>query len=117
VAAAGGLIVEVLPDADEAAVARLEENASRAGAVSRLLEEAGVTGLVDALFAGLDVEVRQRQDLRYRCRCSRERLAQHLILLPAADRAELRLADGRIEAECVFCGNRYDFALHELEPM
>lgn len=117
VAAAGGLIVEVLPDADEATVARLEENASRVGAVSRLLEEAGVNGLVEALFGGLAVEVRQRQELRYRCRCSRERLAQHLILLPAADRAELRLADGRIEAECVFCGNRYDFGLHELEPM
>jgi molecular chaperone Hsp33 len=117
VAAAGGMIVEVLPDADEGTVERLERNVKRVGTVSRLLESEGMAGLVETLFAGLDVDARGRLELRYRCRCSRERLAQHLIVLAAEDRESLRLDDGRIEAECAFCGNRYDFGRHELEPM
>jgi len=117
VAAAGGLIVEVLPDADSGMVELLERNVARAGAVSRLLESSGMAGLVETLFAGLDVDSRGWLDLRYHCRCSRERLAQHLIVLSAEDRESLRLDDGRIEAECAFCGNLYHFSRHELEPM
>jgi molecular chaperone Hsp33 len=117
IAAAGGLIVEVLPDAAEGTVERLERNVARVGTVSRLLESAGMNGLLEALFAGMDVDVRERAALRYRCRCGRERLAQHLVLLSAEDREYLRLDDGRIEAECAFCGNLYHFTRHELEPM
>jgi molecular chaperone Hsp33 len=116
VAAAGGMIVEVLPGAAEHAIAALEANIRGLDGVSRRIESGGLAGLANALLAGLDPEVRETRPLRYRCRCSRERLRQHLILLSADDREHLRHEDGATEAECVFCGEIYRFSAGELRP-
>jgi molecular chaperone Hsp33 len=116
VAAAGGMIVEVLPGAPEETVARLEENIAGIRGVSHLVEEGGAPHVVETLLSGLDREVKEITPLRYRCRCSRERLLRHLVLLSAADRDPLREADGAIEADCVFCGARYRFTPDELVP-
>jgi molecular chaperone Hsp33 len=116
VAAAGGVIVEVLPGAPDDVVARLESNLAGIAGVSWLLEEGGVDRVLDAVLAGLDREVKEIGPLRYRCRCSRERLHQHLVLLPEEDRDYLAEEDGAIEADCVFCGNHYRFTPEELVP-
>jgi molecular chaperone Hsp33 len=52
--------------------------------------------------------------LRYRCRCSRERLLQHLVMLTEEDREYLRAEDGTIDADCVFCGTHYLFTGEDL---
>lgn len=119
VAAAGGMVVEVLPGASGEAVARLESNiADIAGirGVSHLLEEGGSAHVVEQVLAGLDRETKEVRPLRYRCRCSRERLRHHLILLSTEDREYLREDDGTIQADCAFCGTRYRFTPEELEP-
>jgi molecular chaperone Hsp33 len=59
-------------------------------------------------------EVKEEQPIRYRCRCSRERLLQHLAFLSADDRDYLRREDGTIDADCVFCGTHYIFTPEEL---
>jgi molecular chaperone Hsp33 len=121
VAAAGGMLVEVLPGAPEEAVARLESNlavVSGSRGISHLIEEGGAGHVVEQVLAGLDREVKEIRPLRYRCRCSRERLFHHLRLLPAEDRAYLRADrpdhDDVIEADCAFCGARYRFTPEEL---
>jgi molecular chaperone Hsp33 len=116
VAAAGGLIVEVLPGAPEETVARLEANIAGTEGVSRLVEAGGSELVLETLLAGLGPEVKETSELRYRCRCSRERLLRHLVLLSAEDRDHLRDPEGAIEADCVFCGTHYRFAPGELQP-
>jgi len=64
----------------------------------------------------MDREVRETQALRYRCRCNRERLLQHLVLLSDDDRDHLRGEDGTIEADCAFCGSKYVYTPAELVP-
>ena len=114
IASAGGMVVEVLPGASEACLARLEANLAALPGVSHLLEEGGTERVVEAVLAGLDREVRQVSPLRYRCRCSRERLRHHLVLLPPEDLASLQEEDGTIHADCVFCAERYRFTPEEL---
>jgi molecular chaperone Hsp33 len=116
VAAAGGVIVEVLPGASDAVLSRLEANLSGMAGVSWLLEDGGVDRVLDAALEGLGRELKETVPLRYRCRCSRERLFQHLVLLSADDRDYLAEEDGTIEADCVFCGNHYRFTGAELAP-
>jgi molecular chaperone Hsp33 len=114
VAAAGGMVVEVLPGASEESVARLESNIAGIRGVSHLLEEGGATHVVEQVLAGLDRETKEVRPLRYRCRCNRERLRHHLVLLPAEDREYLREQDGTIQADCAFCGTQYRFTVEEL---
>ncbi len=118
VAAAGGMLVEVLPGASEEAMARLESNLAAIRGISHLIEEGGAEHVVEQVLAGLDREVKEIRPLRYRCRCSRERLFDHLRLLSPEDRAYLRADrpdhDDAIEADCAFCGARYRFTPEEL---
>ncbi|HEX9944407.1 MAG TPA: Hsp33 family molecular chaperone HslO [Thermoanaerobaculia bacterium] len=114
VAAAGGMVVEVLPEAPEETVARLESNIAGIRGVSHLLEEGGAEHVVEQVLAGFERETKEVRPLRYRCRCSRERLHRHLVLLSAEDRDYLKDDEGSIEADCAFCGTRYRFTPEEL---
>ena len=114
VAAAGGMIVEVMPGAADEVLDKLESNISGIRGISELLEEGGTPHVVETVLAGLDREVKEASPLRYRCRCSRERLLQHLVMLSAEDREYLRREDGTIDADCVFCGTRYLFTPEDL---
>jgi molecular chaperone Hsp33 len=115
VVAAGGMVVEVLPGAPEETIALLESNIAGIRGVSHLIEEGGAEYVVEQVLAGLDREVKEVRPLRYRCRCTRERLLGHLTLLPVEDRDYLRADDGAIEADCTFCGARYRFSPEELQ--
>lgn len=114
VVAAGGMVVEVLPGAPEGTISRLEENIAGIRGVSHLLEEGGAGHVVEQVLAGFDREVKEVRPLRYRCRCNRERLRQHLVLLSEEDRDYLREEDGSIEADCAFCATHYRFTPEEL---
>jgi molecular chaperone Hsp33 len=114
VVAAGGMVVEVLPGAPEETVARLESNIAGIRGVSHLIEEGGAEHVVEKVLAGLDRKVKEVRPLRYHCRCSRERLLDHLAGLPADDRDYLRADDGAIEADCAFCGARHRFTPEDL---
>src|ERR1700730_6710535 len=67
VAAAGGLIVEMLPGGAEQTVAQLERNLAGMAGVSWLLDEGGMERVLATVLAGLGPEVKETQPLRYRC--------------------------------------------------
>lgn len=115
VAAAGGMIVEVLPGASDEAISSLQDNIARVRGVSHLIDEGGIPNVLETVLSGFDRELKEVRPLRYRCRCSRERLLRHLILLSASDRDYLREGDGTIDADCVFCGEHYRFTPEELQ--
>lgn len=115
VAGAGGMILQVLPAADETALATLETNLERIAGVSRLLEEGGLEEMRAELLAGLEPETTETRSLYYRCRCSRERLLRHLAVLGPEERDDYTLDDGSIEAECLFCASKYVYRPEELE--
>lgn len=48
------------------------------------------------------------QPLRFGCTCSEERVRQSLSIYSAKDIAKMTTAEGRITADCQFCGAHYD---------
>lgn len=117
VVGAGGVIVEVLPGAGEDLLDTLEANIRQLpGGVSRVLEEGGLDRMLEIVLAGLGPRVVEERTLHYRCRCSRDRLKRHLVLLSDEDRENHALDDGSIEAECLFCGEKYLYPPEELTP-
>jgi molecular chaperone Hsp33 len=120
VAAAGGMIIEALPAAGAEVLDRLERNLAAVtqmrGGISRLLEAEGPEAVIATFLAGLEPVTQRDRPLAYRCRCSRERLRRHLVMLPPEDRAYL-YEDGKVIADCTFCGERYTFIdLEQDEP-
>ena len=114
IAAAGGLIVEALPGTDGEVLDRLERNIRSIEGVSFLLASGGVPRLERTVLEGLDREVVETQALEYRCRCSREGLLEKLIPLAERELETLLDEDGRCEATCAFCNERYLYTADEL---
>src|SRR6185369_972270 len=114
VVSAGGMIVEALPGAPDSVIDALARNAAGSPGITDLLETGGLPHVVDTLLADLDREVKEISELRYRCRCGREKYLRHLLLLPADDRDYLLAEDGSIGTDCVFCGAHYHFTAEDL---
>jgi len=115
VQAAGGLVVQLLPDAPSDAAERIGANVDALGAISRAVE-GGRTAeeiVADAL-AGYAPRTLERRGLRFRCTCSRRRLASVLASLPPAELRAMREEDGQAELVCRFCARRYLFRAAEL---
>lgn len=88
VKAAGGYLIQLLPGAEEALAAELEQSIQAAGAVTAMLE----TGMepeqmLQKVLGNLEFTVLQTQPVEYRCYCSRDRVRSALVAL---GREELR---------------------------
>ncbi|MGO0122166.1 Hsp33 family molecular chaperone HslO [Desulfothermobacter acidiphilus] len=118
VRAAGGYIVQLLPGVEEAVASQLEANVAAVGSVSRLLAE-GCTpeDLIERLLQGFSPTILARQSFAFACDCSRERLAEVLMLLGREELEALLVEQGQVEARCGFCNQVYRFSREELEEL
>jgi molecular chaperone Hsp33 len=114
VAAAAGVLVQCLPGGDVAAVGRARERL-RAG----VLHAALAGGTTDAvalarLVSGAELAVLDTRPVRFRCRCSRERVTSALLLCGAEELEAMKREDGGAEVTCNFCATRYRLDQGEL---
>ncbi len=115
---AGGFILQLMPYAEEAVIARLEDNLRRFPSVTAALE-AGDTPeqMLGILLDGLDMEIGESMDMRYHCDCSRKRVERAMISLGKKEIEEM-IAEGKeVEVGCQFCNKKYKFTVEELERL
>lgn len=119
VESAGGIIVEMMPEAPAAVVAKLEKNFAERKSLSSVLAEGGsVADIVQMYLRDFQlVELDHPHDLAYRCRCSKERLANALTLLGHLEVERLIEERQPAEAKCEFCGRNYILEIHELRDL
>lgn len=115
---AGGFIVQLMPDATDETIERLEENIQSLRPVTEMLDEGmSPEELLGELLSGMEWHVLEKSDVAYRCDCSKERIVKSLIALPKEDLQEM-IDDGKpIEVRCQFCNDRYEFSVEELRTM
>ena len=115
--AAGGFLLQPLPDADDAVITRLEENLKGVRSVSHMVE-AGLDakGIIAELLKSFEVEYLSETELAFRCQCSKKRIESVLMSLGADDLQSL-IDDGHAEVCCHFCGEKYEFLQEELERL
>ncbi|MDO4546173.1 MAG: Hsp33 family molecular chaperone HslO [Bacillota bacterium] len=129
IGAAGGLIIQMLPGAEEGAVDALEKLVadmeplttviSRVVDKNRTATEAGLVRLLlEELFHEMPEEYKpeplEARDINWACDCSYERLEQVLMTLGAKELKQIIEEDGRAELQCQFCLKKYEFDKAEL---
>ena len=113
--AAGGVIAQLLPGADEKTIGTLEARAQAMPPVTAQIDAgATVEDLIGSLAGDLEVRFTREYGVAFTCTCSRERVERALLGL---GRDELRkMADEKAQAEaiCEFCKTAYVLSRDEL---
>ncbi|HTU71511.1 MAG TPA: Hsp33 family molecular chaperone HslO [Candidatus Baltobacteraceae bacterium] len=118
VLAAGGVIAQVLPGADDRAIAALEERALAMPPVTKLISEgADAHALLHALAGSLELRAHRALEIRFACTCSREKVEAALLSMGAGELRALAAERSESEAACEFCKKRYIFTSDELREL
>ena len=132
VKAAGGMIIQMLPDAKEAAADALEAMIADLAPITTLVEEAEAAGagktpegvlqtMMEQIFGQMPEEFRvetlEFRDIRWECDCCEERLEQVLMTIGEDDLSEIIREDGQAELVCQFCEKKYFFDKAHLESI
>lgn len=114
--AAGGFIIQVLPDISEETLGLLETRLLGLPPVSQLLEQnPDVRALMNMVMEGLDPVVTETLEPVFECGCSRSRMEQALISLGEQEIHEMIHEDNGAEITCHFCLSAYRFSREEME--
>lgn len=144
IGAAGGMIIQMLPDAQEEAVDALEKmigampplttlisglsgssdpeidrpaEAASADAENQAASER-LAALLQEIFKDVpeeyQPEILAEREIRWECDCSRERIESALLTIGRRDLTEIIEEDGEAELQCQFCCKKYHFNKDEL---
>ena len=115
--AAGGFMIQPMPDADEEIISKLEANLQKLRPVTTMIDEGkDAKEIILEIMSGFDMEFLTTTDLAFKCQCSKERL-EAVLLNWNHDDMELLIADGQAEVCCHFCGEKYHFTKEELQHL
>lgn len=115
--AAGGFLVQALPDATDEALAKIEANINALGPISAYLaDNPQAEGLIERLMDGLTYSEVYAGTPKFACTCSKERFENILCSLQEADKKEL-LQDEQTELVCHYCNEKYIITKDELKEL
>ena len=132
VKAAGGMIIQMLPDATEECISALEKWLPEMPKISELADKVSqdadgrsmdsiMEEYLRAAFLGMPEEFQimplDTLDIGWKCDCSEERLEQVVKSLGAKEISDIIEQDGQAELTCQFCGKSYHFDKEHLERL
>ncbi len=116
--AAGGFIFQLMPGTPDEIITKLEERIKTIEPISILIER-GLTPeqILEELFGKGELKVLETMPVSFECNCSKERFANAIVGLGAAEITAMIEEDGQAEAHCHFCNEKYLFSKEELEEL
>lgn len=116
--AAGGLIVQAMPGAEDAALERLENNILGMGSISDIMARSkDLESVLGTIMGDIGYDIIGQSSLAFRCTCGRERLAAILSNLSREELVETVEQTGKLEVSCNFCSKVYHYDLAEIEAI
>ena len=111
--AAGGLIIQLLPNHSEEDIEYVEAIQKRLLPISTMIDSGqSLEDILNDLFE--DAEILDNREIHYHCDCSKERFMEGLLTLRREDLKEV-LQDQEVEVKCEFCNKKYKISHQELE--
>jgi molecular chaperone Hsp33 len=109
--AAGGLFLQVMPDADDATIGRIEEQVVSLPSIGTLLaQEMTPTDLVSRYLEAFSPRFIGQREVAFFCHCSRDQIRNVLTLLPKDELEDIQVnGPFPVEIRCHHCNTRYTF--------
>lgn len=113
---AGGLIIQMMPDAIEEDIEKTEAMLKKLAPMSTLIKESDtLIDIVSNLYD--DVKVLEEQPIEFRCHCSEATMKRVLTTLSKKERMAMIEEDHGCEITCNFCNERYQFSEQQLRDL
>lgn len=115
---AGGFIVQLMPDATEEIIEKLEANLAQVTSVTGLLDQGDTPEMIlEKLLGNLDLEILDRLDTRFYCNCDKVRVGKVLISLGKEELQSMIDEGKEVQLNCHFCNTDYTFSVEELKEL
>jgi molecular chaperone Hsp33 len=106
---AGGYLLQALPGAADETLDALAETVETLPSPSAMVRAGLSAGdIVARLLSGHSPVAIDGHDVRFQCRCSRDRATRAVVAMGRTEIEEALALEGRIEAVCEFCATRYE---------
>ncbi len=107
---AGGVMIQLLPGAEDEFIDRLMERVPCLSNVSHMFSEGkSNTELLSEIMGDIEIDIFDEIDCSYHCDCTEERVERALISLGKGELESIINEAKPIEVGCQFCGKKYVF--------
>ncbi|MBM7646443.1 molecular chaperone Hsp33 [Scopulibacillus daqui] len=116
--ASGGFLIQVLPGASDTLIDKIEQRLTEIPPISKLIESGQTPeDLLDTLFGEGHYKVIDKMPVKFKCQCSKEKIANALIGLGKEEIKAMIEEDHGAEASCHFCRETYRFSEDDLQEI
>lgn len=114
----GGLLIQLLPGADDDTIAKLEKNIAELDSVTTMLAKGMSTlDMCKQALRGFEVEQLDEFEVKYKCGCSKEKIGALIESMPSVEIEQMIEEDHGAKASCHFCNKNFEFTESELSAI
>lgn len=115
--AAGGILIQLLPYADESIIDILEQNRKNIPSFTTLIKENTLEEVIAAYLKGIEYDIFDEITCGYECKCSRYKTDTALIALGREELEKLANTPENISMQCQFCDKNYVYTPAEIQRL
>lgn len=128
VACAGGYMLQLLPDAEDEFITALENKIQAIRPMTELMMGGmDLERILKLLYEDMNsedneklvesYEILEEKEVSYKCDCNKDKFYKGLITLGKEELNKIFAEEEKIEAECHFCGKRYEFKKEDFKDI
>lgn len=117
VKAAGGFMIQTMPETNPEIINYLERKLSQTPAASNMILRGLTPVEILEEAVGLPIEILQRSKINYSCSCSKDRVIRAVITLGKQEIEKMIEEAQPVEIECYFCKKKYSLNRDELKNL
>lgn len=117
VSKAGGYLLNLMPDATESEIKKIEESIENIEPISKMLDNnMSLEEIAKTVTGDENVKIIEENIIPvYECDCSKDRFKRGLTTLGKEELEDMVAKEEKIETVCHFCNKKYEFTKEELE--
>ena len=114
---AGGYMINLMPEATEEDIIKLENAVNNADSISKMLEDnKSLEEIARIITSDQEMEILEDSlETEYNCDCNEDRIKRGIILLNKEDFEEIFKYEDKINVKCEFCNKEYNFYKSDFE--
>ena len=115
---AGGIIIQLMPEATEEMISKLEQRLNTIPYVTDLLDMGKTPeDILEMILGDMDLKIMDKMPVEFYCNCSKERVEKALISIGKEELEKIIREDKKANLHCHFCNKEYNFTEEELKEL